>query len=127
MLRNEKGFTYPLALAFLLAFSVFLAMSAELLLIQEKMAKETEAALLEEYYLLSSLKKTEKMLRQEATYPNNGNFLFEKGFAQFTISPDAQGVQKVTLIVTIKDSHTVEGYGFYDPVQKKMIKWMEKN
>jgi len=127
MLRNEKGFTYPLALAFLLSFSVFLAMSAELLLIQEKMAKETEASFLEEYYLLSSLKKTEKMMRQEGGHPIKGNYLFEKGFAQFTIMPDAQGMQKVTLIVTIEGSHTVEGYGFYDPVQKKMIKWMEKN
>lgn len=127
MLRNEKGFTYPLALAFLLAFSVFLAMSAELLVIQEKMAEETEVTLLEEYYLLTSLKKTERVMQQEAVPPANGSYLFEKGIARFTISPDTQGMLKVTLNVTIKGSHTVEGYGFYDPGQKKMIKWMEKN
>ncbi|WP_158587506.1 competence type IV pilus minor pilin ComGG [Neobacillus notoginsengisoli] len=123
---NDRGFTYPLTLAFLLAISVFLAMASELLLIEEKMSKESEAILLEEYYLLSSLKKTESALQKDASL-SKGSFSYERGTVRYTIASDAPGLLKVTLIVTIGNAHTVEGYGYYDTAMKKMIKWMEKN
>lgn len=125
MAKGEGGFTYPLALAVLLAISVSLAASSELLLIENKMSKETETIMLQEYYMVSTLKKIEKSMREGTVA--GGSLVYRRGLAAYSVSSASPGLLKITISVNVDGGVPVEGYGFYDITLKKMVKWVEKN
>jgi ComG operon protein 7 len=127
-MRNcQKGFTYPLTLSILFSMCLFLTMSAELLLTERKIAVEVAAIQQQDYYFIAALKKTEQDFQSKnMTY--SGLYFFENATVSFTTA--SSGVpqqQKVTFTVKLNNRPTVEGYGFYDINQKKMVKWMKKN
>ncbi|RDU35130.1 hypothetical protein DRW41_19460 [Neobacillus piezotolerans] len=125
MANSKGGFTYPLTLAVLLAISVTLAAASELLLIESRMAKETESIMLQEYYMVSSLKKIEKSMQEGVLA--GGSHSYRRGVAAYSVSPATPGVLKITISVRVDGGIPVEGYGYYDSTLKRMVKWMEKN
>jgi ComG operon protein 7 len=128
MYKDEKGFTYPITLSLLLSMCILLGASSELLLVEQKMAREAESMYLQEYYLLSSLKKVERSLQDGNGTPVSGNHYYSEGAVQYQTVTESGGGLKVTFRVWVHhNTDFFEGYGFYNPNQKKMVKWMEKN
>ncbi|WP_053367123.1 competence type IV pilus minor pilin ComGG [Bacillus sp. FJAT-27245] len=127
MPKCDRGFTYPLTLAVLLAISATLAAASELLLVEARMVNEIETIQTQEYYMVSSLKKIEKSLNEGSGAPASGSFAYRKGLVAYTVSAASPGTLKATISVKVDGSVPVEGYGYYDITLKKMVKWVEKN
>ncbi|WP_409270641.1 competence type IV pilus minor pilin ComGG [Neobacillus sp. SCS-31] len=127
MPKGNGGFTYPLTLAVLLAISVTLTAASELLLIETRMAKEIETIQIQEYYMISSLKKIEKSFQEGSGTATGGSFAYRRGLVAYTVSTASPGTLKITISVKVDGAIPVEGYGYYDIPLKKMVKWMEKN
>jgi competence protein ComGG len=79
MKKNENGFTYPLTLSILIIFLFFFSIRVEQLLSERKMAHETKKILEQEYYLLSSAKKIEKILQDGDPIQPKGTFNYNYG------------------------------------------------
>ncbi len=67
MLRNEKGFLYPLTLCFSSLFTTVFLLSMEHFLNMKKMTKETENILKMDTYLLRTVQLLEETFAAEDT------------------------------------------------------------
>ncbi|WP_180954998.1 competence type IV pilus minor pilin ComGG [Bacillus sp. V3-13] len=124
---NEHGFTYPLTLGIFLLLSLMLALNAGHFLAEQRLLKETESILEQEYYLMSAVKKVEKQLQSEMPIEPAGTYFFQEGEVAYNIGPVAGSVLQVTFILTIASGIETTSYAYYDSNLKKMTKWVEKN
>ncbi|WP_066064273.1 competence type IV pilus minor pilin ComGG [Neobacillus soli] len=125
MKNNQQGFTYPLTLCLIILFLLFFSFRVEQLLTDRKMAHEKETILKEDYYILSSVKKTEGIFQTGGTIPAKGKFTFVFGSMDFQAEAPAGSVKKVNFTLNLKSGETIIGRGFFDTKSKKLIKWAE--
>jgi hypothetical protein len=127
MIKNQNGFTYPLTLAVLITFLMFFSIQVEQLLTEKKMFRETKMILLEEYYMLSSVKKMESKYQAGEPIASKGIFLFLNGNVNFQADLPSGSTQKITFTLSLPTGETAIGFGYFDKNLKKLTKWVEKN
>ena len=127
MIRNEKGFTYPLTFCVILLASVVLSIQLELYVSERKMTNETVTMLKQEYYFLSAVIGAEEQFLEEESVNVSGVYSFMDGEVNYQTVKVADSLYRVTFRLKIKDLPEVEGTGYYDIELQKMIKWNEKN
>ncbi len=127
MIHNQKGFAYPLTLSLLIIFFIFFSIRVEQHLTERKFTYNTKISHMQEYYMLTTSKKVEKILQTGDGTTTSGSFAFRDGTINYQIDPPSGSIQKFTLTLQLKSGETVYGYGFYDTVSKKLTKWVEKS
>lgn len=128
MLRNEKGFTYPLTFCLILLISLLLTTYLEQFLAEKRLNKESAIILKQEYYFLSSVMNVENELLQlgEDAAPS-GQFIYSVGQVEYRTEKLSEVLLKVTFDLRMDRLPVVSGIGYYDREAGKMIKWIEKN
>jgi hypothetical protein len=127
MIKNEKGFTFPLVLIFIILISLFLTFQLQFFLSEKRLHHESITILKQEYYMHSSLKRIESSLQNNMLPIGSGQYVFQSGFANYRVESYSLNMLKVTINIKL---HTLEenvGIAYYDKNQVKMIKWIEKN
>ena len=59
MYHNQEGFSYPLTLTIILAALFLLTIQLDQFISEKRIVNQAETVMMQEYYLLCSLKKTE--------------------------------------------------------------------
>lgn len=126
MLKNDKGFTYPLSLCMLLLISTFVIVHSQLFLNEKRLKQETDTILAQEYYYLFCVRKVETQLQNGEMLQNPGVILLSDGRMDFTIE-DTGTLLKITFNLTLSSGEKAIGFAYYNKTQKKMVKWVEKN
>jgi hypothetical protein len=126
MLHNEKGFTFPLSLCMLLLISTFVVIYTQQYLNEKKFAHETETILKQEYYFLVAVRKLETQLQNDEPILNKGQYIMQKGRMDFT-KEDLGTTLKFNFSLTLSTGEKAIGIAYYNKIQRKMIKWVEKN
>ena len=126
MIRNERGFVYPLSLCFLIFFSLILLIAVEQNLTEKRFYKETKTILVGEYYLLSALKETEGQLRTDVL-PQTGSFKYINGEVVYKRRVLSSVIIEVTLTLKLKTNEQWVVIAHYDKGLEKMVKWIEMN
>ncbi|MGG1831866.1 competence type IV pilus minor pilin ComGG [Cytobacillus firmus] len=127
MYRNQDGFAYPLTLTIILAALFLLTIQLDQFISEKRIVNQAETVMMQEYYLLSSFKKTEKMLSENADPKESGVYSFKKGSVSYEISSVATSLIQITFKTKIGSDKEISGYAYYDTDLQKMIKWIEKN
>ncbi|AIE60713.1 competence type IV pilus minor pilin ComGG [Bacillus methanolicus] len=128
MINNERGFTFPLSYSLFLVLSVFLLIHAEQFLSEKKLLRETESILKQEYYMMSSVKKMEKMLQEKNEFNTiNGVFQYTHGEVDYQVNHVTNSIIQATFRLKLDSGEEYLGFVFYDKDLRKMIKWVEKN
>ncbi|MBS4191272.1 hypothetical protein KHA94_13870 [Bacillus sp. FJAT-49705] len=127
MLRNEKGFTYPLTFCIILLATLVLTIQIDSYLAEVRFLKESEAILKQEYYLLSSMKRVENILIEGDEELFSGFFTYTDGTIHYESSQLTETLFMVTFNVKIGSYPDIKGFGYFDEESGKMIKWVERN
>ncbi|RBP89415.1 competence protein ComGG [Cytobacillus firmus] len=127
MYRNQDGFSYPLTLTIILAALFLLTIQLDHFISEKRIVNQAETVMMQEYYLLCSLKKTEKMLSENIDPDESGIFSFKNGSVSYEVSPVATSLIQITFKTKIGSDKEIFGYAYYDTDLQKMIKWIEKN
>ncbi|WP_394232933.1 competence type IV pilus minor pilin ComGG [Niallia oryzisoli] len=127
MVRNQRGFTYPLTLCMLILFSTVLVIYTEEFIAEKRMLAETENILKQDYYLVSSLKVLEETLAVEGKSNSTGYIELYDGQVHYVIGELTGSIWEITLNLKTSNNHEFNGSAFYDCNDKKIIKWVEKN
>jgi hypothetical protein len=127
MMKSQRGFTYPLTLSLLLSFLIFFSIQVEQLLAEEKMFHETKKILLEEYYMLISIKNVERKLQTGEIIAQKGAFPYLNGYVSYQADLPSGSTQKITFTLQLPTGETIVGNGYFDKNLKKLTKWVEKN
>ncbi|KON87068.1 hypothetical protein AF332_09780 [Sporosarcina globispora] len=127
MYRNQHGFAYPLTLTIILAALFLLTIQLDQFISEKRIVNQTETVMMQEYYLLSSFKKTEKMLSENIDPEKSGIYFFKNGSVSYEISAVASSLIQITFKTKIGSDKEIFGYAYYDTDLQKMIKWIEKN
>ena len=128
MLRNEKGFTYPLTFTLILLISLLLTMHIEFYLTEIRFLQESEILLKQEYYLVSSLNRVEEILLTGDEDQFSGVFTFSDGNVQYETAKVTDTLLMSTFTLQMIGTNIEKlAYGYFDTEEGKMIKWLEKN
>jgi hypothetical protein len=127
MKNNENGFTYPLTLSILIIFLFFFSIRVEQLLSERKMAHETQKILEQEYYMLSSAKRIEKILQDGGPIELKGTFNYKFGKLDYHAKVPANELQEITFTLQLNSGEISNEIGYFDIRSKKMAKWIEIN
>ncbi|MDP4105664.1 MAG: competence type IV pilus minor pilin ComGG [Bacillota bacterium] len=127
MMKNQRGFTYPLTLSLLLSFLIFFSIQVDQLLTEEKIFHETKNILLEEYYMFISMKNVEKKLQTGETIAPKGTFPYLNGSVSYQADLPSGSTQKITFTLQLRTGEIIIGIGYFDKNLKKLTKWVEKN
>lgn len=124
MLRNEKGFLYPLTLCFIFLFTTVFLLSMEHFLNMKKMTKETENVLKMDTYLLRTVQLLEETFAAEDLEPT-GTIVFTEVQAEYSIIKMTESVWDITIFMK-KDGMTVfKAHAYYDYDLQRIYKWIE--
>ena len=128
MLRNQKGFTYPLTLCLLILLSTTLTIQIEQYITEKRMLNETETILKQDYYFLSTIELLQSQIAISDPMPTTGSLDFNDGQVSYTIVELSEKELEIKLILTMKRGNgEVEGSAFYDKSLGKIVKWNEMN
>ena len=128
MLRNQKGFTYPLTLCLLILLSTTLTIQIEQYITEKRMLNETETILKQDYYFLSTIELLQSQIAISDPMPTTGFLDFNDGQVSYTIVELSERELEIKLILTMKRGNgEVEGSAFYDKSLGKIVKWNEMN
>ena len=127
MLRNEKGFTYPLTLCMFIIFSMMLVIHIDQYVIEKRMFIETETILKQDYYLLSSVRKIETILATNSETVNSGSFEFYDGHADFQIKKKTDTILEINIQLMTGKKLVIIGMAYYDTGKQKVIQWIERS
>ena len=127
MLRNEKGFTYPLTLCMFILFSMMLAIHIDQYVIEKRMFIETETILKQDYYLLSCVRKVETILATNSETVNSGSFEFYDGHADFQIKKKTDTILEINIQLMTGKKLVIIGMAYYDTDKQKVIQWIERS
>jgi hypothetical protein len=126
MLRNQKGFTYPLTLCLLILLSTILTIQMEQNLIEKRMLNETEYILKQDYYFLSAIEWLQSQLALSDPTPTTGSLDYNDGRVSYNIIELSEKELEIKLYLTMKSGNeVVEGSAFYDKSLGKIVKWNE--
>ena len=128
MLRNQKGFTYPLTLCLLILLSTTLTIQIEQYITEKRMLNETETILKQDYYFLSTIELLQSKIAISDPMPTIGFLDFNDGQISYTIVELSERELEIKLVLTMKGGNgEVEGYAFYDKSLGKIVAWNEMN
>ena len=128
MLRNQKGFTYPLTLCLLILLSTTLTIQIEQYITEKRMLNETETILKQDYYFLSTIELLQSQIAISDPMPTTGFLDFNDGQVSYTIVELSEREIEIKLVLTMKRGNgEVEGSAFYDKSLGKIVKWNEMN
>ena len=128
MVRNEKGFTYPLTFCLLLLISLLLTIFLEQFIAEKRLNEQSVIILKQEYYFLSSVMNVENELRLlEDEFVLSGMLMFSEGQMDYKTEKLSEGLLKVMFDLRMDGLPVVSGIGYYDKEEEKMVKWIEKN
>ena len=128
MLRNQKGFTYPLTLCLLILLSTTLTIQIEQYITEKRMLNETETILKQDYYFLSTIESLQSQIAISDPMPTTGFLDFNDGQISYTIVELSERELEIKLILTMKRGNgEVEGSAFYDKSLGKIVTWNEMN
>ena len=128
MLRNQKGFTYPLTLCLLILFSTTLTIQIDQYLSEKRMLNETESILKQDYYFLSTIELLQSQIAISDPMPTTGFLDFNDGQISYTIVELSERELEIKLVLTMTGGNgEVEGYAFYDKSLGKIVTWNEMN
>ena len=128
MLRNQKGFTYPLTLCLLILLSTTLTIQIEQYITEKRMLNETETILKQDYYFLSTIELLQSQIAISDPMPTTGFLDFNDGQVSYTIVELSEKELEIKLVLTMKRGNgEVEGSAFYDKSLGKIVKWNEMN
>lgn len=126
MRNNEKGFTYPLSLCILTFFALFFLIGLDQYVAEKRFYKETETILVGEYYMLAAVKETENLL-MNGQLPTSGRFIYTNGEITYQRKVLSAVLDEVTFTLKFSSMEQWSALAHYDKVQKKWVKWVEKN
>jgi ComG operon protein 7 len=128
MLRNQKGFTYPLTLCLLILLSTTLTIQIEQYITEKRMLNETETILKQDYYFLSTIELLQSKIAISDPMPTIGFLDFNDGQISYTIVELSERELEIKLVLTMKRGNgEVEGSAFYDKSLGKIVAWNEMN
>ena len=128
MLRNQKGFTYPLTLCLLILLSTTLTIQIEQYITEKRMLNETETILKQDYYFLSTIELLQSQIAISDPMPTTGFLDFNDGQISYTIVELSERELEIKLVLTMKRGNgEVEGSAFYDKSLGKIVTWNEMN
>jgi hypothetical protein len=128
MLRNQKGFTYPLTLCLLILLSTTLTIQIEQYITEKRMLNETESILKQDYYFLSTIELLQSQIAISDPMPTTGFLDFNDGQISYTIVELSERELEIKLILTMKRGNgEVEGSAIYDKSLGKIVTWNEMN
>lgn len=128
MLRNEKGFTYPLTLCLLILLSTTLTIQIEQYIVEKRMLNETENILKQEYYFLSTIEWLQSQLALSDPITMTGTLDYKDGQVSYTIVELSEKELEMKLALTMKrGNEVIAGSAFYDKDLGKVVKWNEAN
>lgn len=127
MIRNEKGFSYPLTFCVILLAFVVLTIHFELYVSEKRIIKESVTMLKQEYYFLSAMQWTEELFFKEDHEEVSGIYSFSDGEVNYHSVKVTDSLYRVTFTLAMRNLPEITGFGYYDKELKKMIKWNEKN
>jgi ComG operon protein 7 len=128
MLRNQKGFTYPLTLCLLILLSTTLTIQIEQYITEKRMLNETETILKQDYYFLSTIELLQSEIAISNPMPTIGFLDFNDGQISYTIVELSERELEIKLVLTMKRGNgEVEGSAFYDKNLGKIVAWNEMN
>ena len=128
MLRNQKGFTYPVTLCLLILLSTILTIQIEQYITEKRMLNETETILKQDYYFLSTIESLQSQIAISDPMPTTGFLDFNDGQVSYTIVELSEKEIEIKLILTMKRGNgEVEGSAFYDKSLGEIVKWNEMN
>jgi hypothetical protein len=126
MLRNQKGFTYPLTLCILILLSTTLIIQIEQLLTEKRMLNETENILKQDYYFLSTIELLQSQLAINDPITTKGSFDYNDGQVRYTIVELSERELEIKLTLMMnRGNGVIEGSALYDKDLGKIIKWSE--
>ena len=128
MLRNQKGFTYPLTLCLLILLSTVLTIQIEQYITEKRMLNQTETILKQDYYFLSTIESLQSQIAISDSMPTTGFLDFNDGQISYTIVELSERELEIKLVLTMKRGNgEVEGSAFYDKNLGKIVAWNEMN
>ena len=128
MLRNQKGFTYPVTLCLLILLSTVLTIQIEQYITEKRMLNQTETILKQDYYFLSTIELLQSQIAISDPMPTTGFLDFNDGQVSYTIIELSEKELEIKLILTMKRGNgEVEGSAFYDKSLGKIVTWNEMN
>ena len=128
MLRNQKGFTYPLTLCLLILLSTALTIQIEQYITEKRMLNQTETILKQDYYFLSTIESLQSQIAISDPMPTTGFLDFNDGQVSYTIIELSEKEIEIKLILTMKRGNgEVKGSAFYDKSLGEIVKWNEMN
>jgi len=131
MLRNQKGFTYPITLCFLFLFSTLLVIHTEQIITEKRMLMESETILKQDFYVHSTIKEVKQLLSSGEIPSTTGTILFYDGEANYRLEQKSQNIWQIQINIrtTVNGIKKADFLGFaqYDTEKNRMIKWMEVN
>jgi hypothetical protein len=128
MLRNQKGFTYPLTLCLLILLSTTLTIQIEQYITEKRMLNETETILKQDYYFLSTIELLQSKIAISDPMPTMGFLDFNDGQISYSIVELSERELEIKLVLTMKRGNgEVEGSAFYDKSLGKIVAWNEMN
>jgi len=128
MLRNQKGFTYPVTLCLLILLSTVLTIQIEQYITEKRMLNQTETILKQDYYFLSTIESLQSQIAISDPMPTTGFLDFNDGQVSYTIIELSEEEIEIKLILTMKRGNgEVKGSAFYDKSLGEIVKWNEMN
>jgi hypothetical protein len=127
MVKNEKGFTYPLVLMMIILFCFFFTYQVQFYLSEKKFFHESVIILKQEYYMHTAVKKIETALQANFFSSGTSQYDFHTGQAIFRVEPYSSHLLKITITIKLNTLEEIVGYAYYDRYQMKMTKWVERN
>ncbi len=106
--------------------SSLLLILTEQYLAEKRFIKETETIRLQEYYMLSSVKQVELLLK-EGNMPETGILNYKYGEVAFQKQTFPLNIEEVTFRLQLNSGEKALGIGQYDKEKGLMVKWTEKN
>ncbi|MFT8319438.1 MAG: competence type IV pilus minor pilin ComGG [Bacillus sp. (in: firmicutes)] len=125
MVRDEKGFIYPITFCVFTIFILFFLVMVQLYITKKQMTQEIKAMYSQDYYLMSSLKNIEKKRSNEEELPNTGQYIYKHATVSYKITDYSSSVEKIEYSLIAPSNYRIWALSYYDKEQKKMTKWVE--
>ncbi|EOR21677.1 DNA transport platform protein [Niallia nealsonii AAU1] len=126
MIRNNKGFIYPLSLCVYILFIYFLFILYGIYVNKKGIEVSVKNSNMQEYYFLSSLKEIEHELSTEEHPELSGTKTFLHGNVFYTIEKNSRTTFKIDYQLNMKAGiKPIYAISYFDMEQNKMTKWIE--
>lgn len=126
MIKNNKGFIYPLSLCVYILFIHFLFVLYGIYVNKKGIDSGVKNSKIQEYYFLSSLKEIEHELSTNEHPDLSGTKTFLHGDVFYTMEKNSRTTFKIDYQLKMQDEiKPIYTISYFDMEQNKMTKWVE--